>query len=56
MAYRKGDLIGRDHVLTERGEFRSIARDYGFWVAFDCWCSTHDVLSMALKCALGLAM
>lgn len=56
MAYRKGDLIRRDHVLTERGEFRAVARDYGFWVALDCWCNTHDVLSMTLKCAVGFAL
>lgn len=57
MSYEKGQRIRMgEHYLTDKGEFAAIMRDFGLEVAIDCWCTTHDILSLVIKCALGLAL
>lgn len=57
MSYKKGQRINPDeHLLTDKGEFSAIARDFGLMVAIDCWFSTHDVAALVIKPVIGLAL
>lgn len=56
MTYRKGDGLDTDHILTDRGEFNAIARDFGMGAALTCWVNTHPAAAMLLGGATGFAV
>lgn len=56
MGYREGEGLDTDHILTDRGEFGAIARDFGMGAALTCWVNTHPVVAMLTGGAAGIAV
>ncbi len=56
MSYREGGGLDTDHILTDRGEFGAIARDFGMGAALTCWVNTHPVAATLAGGAAGIAV
>lgn len=56
MSYQKGQTLDSGHVLTDRGEFRAIARDFGAGAALTCLVNTHPAAAMLAGGAAGVAV
>lgn len=42
------------HILTEKGEFRKIAKEYGLMRAIYCLDNTYPTIGFVVKCLVGL--
>lgn len=41
------------HILTEKGEFRKIAKEYGLIRAIYCLDNTYPTICFVIKCLVG---